>query len=715
MTITQAFNNVNLDTFNSDINTRIQDLISNTEILKSTFQNVNEIINEGLDSITSEHILNLKEGETDVGQFIKKKNQVTNDKEIEFIYQSVLLGKYSFSLNNVETIDLTKHSERYVRQQNFFSVKEPNKYYESKSKDIDIDDNETYTIKINNKSFEINDIEKSNKQQLREQLIKRFITKSDSSLDSPYTISRYEDTNGEIYLRLTFNENGSQTKRKFQRIGDLGSEFTLIQSGDAENPSIQDFLLTDIMIDVFYGLRTNVEFQITLNGTTELQINLFRGIEEVEQTSIDGNLYQKTKKLSRDTYNSNIPDYENVSQNAQYLNKFMEEDVHTIVNEKENLNFGFIFNITNDEQLQQMIREWLAIIIYEAKDIQLNIEVDDSKILIIDSAKDENGNVIKYSNVGSSDENSDFDDDGQIDWYKIQDTNSNLFDFYLRPTLFFNIKFDNIYENPIMGPPSHTRTQSMSLIHPDIQKFINKLMTYDYSNKEYYFANRIIGNLHLENINNYNNAEEKLQFEENLNKYMEDNKCLLNYLTKQSYEFSYVTHYKTFDNGETTQTINYSDVKTDTRQFLINENILLESMAGICGDPHILTFGGNRLELPHIENKFNLLTYGDLIINTETYFVGNEVFLKNIKIYYNNDDLLINLSNLELDKDLNNFKVNSKSINSIEICTYDNLFKFIFNSEINGFIVKSYEELTQSNSTGILMSNYFENCTINKL
>lgn len=701
MNITNAFNNVNLVTFNSNINTRIQDLILNIEILNSTFQKVNLIIDEDLN--TSEHILNLKEDETQVGQFKKTISQ--DEIKIEFIYQRVLLGTYILTSYG-ETINVTKHSKRYVGQQNFFSSKQPNFYFESKSKDIDIDDSETYTIEINNQSFEIKNIVKSDNDQLREQLIKRFITNSDSSLDLPYTISRYEDTNGEIYLRLTFKENKSQTLRKFQRIGDQSSDFTLIQSGDAENPSIQDFKLTDSVINVLNGQRTNAEFQITLNEKPELQINLFRGIEEVEQTEILGNFYKKTKKLSRDTYDF-------TSQESEYLFRFSEEDVHTIVNEKENLNFGFIFKTMNDMQLQQMIREWIAIIIYEAKKIQLNIEINNSKILIISNAKDENGNVITYSNVGSSDENSDFDVDGKIDWYKIQDSNFNFFDFYLRPTLFFNIRFDKTFVNPENGSGMQP---SQPPIRQDIEIFISKLMTYDYSNKDYYFANQIIGNLHLENINKYNSEAEKLSFERNLNTYMEENKCLLNNLTKLSYEFSYVTHYKTFNDGETTQIIDYNDViKTDTKQFLMDKNILLESMAGICGDPHILTFGGNRLELPHIENKFNLLTYGDLIINTETYFRGNEVFLKNIKIYYNNKELLINLSNLELDKELDNFKVNSSSKNSIEICTYDNLFKFIFNSEINGFIVKSYEDLNQSNSTGILMSNYFDNCIIENL
>lgn len=686
MNITNAFNNVNLGIFNSNINTRIQDLISNIEILKSTFQNVDQIIDTGLNTDTSEHILNLKEGETDVGQFKKTISQ--NEIKIEFIYQKVLFGKYSLTSYD-ETINVTKHSSQIHGETKFFSIKNPNMYFESKSKDIEVIN--SYKIELNNKSLQVDNIPNLSTEQLREHLIKRFINKSNSNLDSPYKISRYEDNDGVIYLRLTFKENESKTLRKFQREGDIAYDFNLIQMGDNNNPSIQDIEISENTVDIFNGNLMKKLFAIkTSTNDIEIDINLYRGIEEVEQTEILGNFYKKTKKLSYEIYNNG---------------SFQENDVNSavIVNEKENLNFGFIFNAMNDEQLQQMIREWLAIIIYEAKKIQLNIEINNSKILIISTAKDENGNIIIYDNQELY---QDFDKkDQKIDWYSIQDSNFNIFDFYLRPTLFFNIRFDKTF----------VVSDDLS-IHMDINSFINKLMTYDYSSKEYYFANQIIGNLHLENINKYNSEGEKLSFERNLNTYMEENKCLLNNLTKQSYEFSYVTHYKTFNDGETTQIIDYNnEIKSDTKYFLIDENILLENMAGICGDPHILTFGGNRLELPHIENKFNLLTYDNLIINTETYFRGKEVFLKNIKIYYDNKELLINLSNLELDKELDNFKVNSRSKNSIEICTYDNLFKFIFNSEINGFIVKSYEDLNQSNSKGILMSNYFDNCIIENL
>ena len=141
-----------------------------------------------------------------------------------------------------------------------------------------------------------------------------------------------------------------------------------------------------------------------------------------------------------------------------------------------------------------------------------------------------------------------------------------------------------------------------------------------------------------------------------------------------------------------------------------------ENEAGVCGDPHVLTFGGNRCELPHVVEKYNFLTTENLVINADTVMRGEEAFVNNIYINYNESSFTINLNTLDLVDEANfNFQVNQLGSLTKEFITEDSKFRFMVNSEKNGFLIKSIENLTQENSSGVLMSDDFDECIIKKL
>lgn len=142
-----------------------------------------------------------------------------------------------------------------------------------------------------------------------------------------------------------------------------------------------------------------------------------------------------------------------------------------------------------------------------------------------------------------------------------------------------------------------------------------------------------------------------------------------------------------------------------------------ETIGGIMGDPHILTFGGNRCELPHSINSYELLNNKNIKIYFNTTIVKDEVLVDNVLIKYNNEELIISLFTLEISKSQNNdnFLIFDLGEFSKKIKTNDNKYKIIFSSEKNGILVKSSEYLTQENSSGILMSDSFDECTVSKI
>lgn len=141
-----------------------------------------------------------------------------------------------------------------------------------------------------------------------------------------------------------------------------------------------------------------------------------------------------------------------------------------------------------------------------------------------------------------------------------------------------------------------------------------------------------------------------------------------------------------------------------------------DSVAGGTGDPHILTFGGNKCELPHNAEIYNFLTTKDLILNVNTYMKGEIALMENIYFKYNKSSFTLNLNSLEVTNEINfNFDIKQIGTLTKEITTDDKKYILIVNSEKNGIIIRSKQNLTQENSSGILMSDDFDECIIDKL
>ena len=171
--------------------------------------------------------------------------------------------------------------------------------------------------------------------------------------------------------------------------------------------------------------------------------------------------------------------------------------------------------------------------------------------------------------------------------------------------------------------------------------------------------------------------------------------------------------------GEDTSCLEGNKNKRTANKRLIAKDMLqirkdrIEIIAGVSGDPHVLTFGGNRCELPHEVKDYILLDAGGIEISGNTVFRGEEALLEKIKVKYYNSEFTINLFSLNIVSKNNfdeEFIFNTKSLKTKEIKSRDNNLTFLLNSEVNGLLVKTKYDLNQENSNGILMSDELENC-----
>lgn len=139
-------------------------------------------------------------------------------------------------------------------------------------------------------------------------------------------------------------------------------------------------------------------------------------------------------------------------------------------------------------------------------------------------------------------------------------------------------------------------------------------------------------------------------------------------------------------------------------------------IAGSAGDPHILTFGGNRCELPHTINAYEYLTTKDIKINIDTLIKGEEVLINNVYVKHQDSSFVINLFDLDVsNEDSFNFEYHQPGELTKLFVTNDGKYRILFNSEKNGLLIKSYDNLTQENSSGILMSDPFDECVIDNI
>ena len=168
------------------------------------------------------------------------------------------------------------------------------------------------------------------------------------------------------------------------------------------------------------------------------------------------------------------------------------------------------------------------------------------------------------------------------------------------------------------------------------------------------------------------------------------------------------------------------------RDFHFNNGCVQEDFdAGICEDPHILTFGGNRLDLPHDDNMYNMINGLDLKINVKSQLIGDGSFAKYFYVNYQNEEFVLDIDNLELKEltnkmDLKYHMLPNKDYDGIKFkfdkmkCTLivkstDGVMDLVFNSETRGLLIKSRLNFTQENSTGIMMSSYIEDSKLENL
>ena len=139
-------------------------------------------------------------------------------------------------------------------------------------------------------------------------------------------------------------------------------------------------------------------------------------------------------------------------------------------------------------------------------------------------------------------------------------------------------------------------------------------------------------------------------------------------------------------------------------------------IAGSAGDPHILTFGGNRCELPHTINAYEYLSTKDIKINIDTLIKGDEVLINNVYVKHQDSSFVINLFDLEVSNENSfNFEYHQPGELTKLFVTNDGKYRLLFNSEKNGLLIKSYDNLTQENSSGVLMSDPFDECVIDNI
>ena len=168
------------------------------------------------------------------------------------------------------------------------------------------------------------------------------------------------------------------------------------------------------------------------------------------------------------------------------------------------------------------------------------------------------------------------------------------------------------------------------------------------------------------------------------------------------------------------------------RDLHINNGCVQEDFdAGICEDPHILTMGGNRLDLPHDENIYNMIDGLGLKINVKSQILGDGSYAKYFYISYENEEFVLDIDDLELKEKStkvktkyhmleptdyvgNNF-IFEKKMRTLLVKSTDGIMELTFNAETRGMLIKSRIDFTQENSTGVMMSNSIDDCIRTKL
>ena len=153
--------------------------------------------------------------------------------------------------------------------------------------------------------------------------------------------------------------------------------------------------------------------------------------------------------------------------------------------------------------------------------------------------------------------------------------------------------------------------------------------------------------------------------------------------------------------------------------------------AGICEDPHILTFGGNRLDLPHNDHIYSMINGLGLKINVKSQLIGEGSYAKYFYVNYKGEEFILDIEDLNIKQSANRVKtkyhmlesidytgnnfVFEKQLRSLIVRSTDGVMELVFNAETRGLLIKSRLNFTQENSTGVMMSNYSDECELKEL
>jgi len=153
--------------------------------------------------------------------------------------------------------------------------------------------------------------------------------------------------------------------------------------------------------------------------------------------------------------------------------------------------------------------------------------------------------------------------------------------------------------------------------------------------------------------------------------------------------------------------------------------------AGICEDPHILTFGGNRLDLPHNDHIYTMINGLGLRINVKCQLIGEGSYAKYFYVNYQGEDFIIDIDDLNIKQSANRVKTKYHMLKSIDysgnnfifekqmrtliVRSTDGIMELVFNAETRGLLINSRLNFTQENSSGVMMSNYADECELEDL
>jgi len=153
--------------------------------------------------------------------------------------------------------------------------------------------------------------------------------------------------------------------------------------------------------------------------------------------------------------------------------------------------------------------------------------------------------------------------------------------------------------------------------------------------------------------------------------------------------------------------------------------------AGICEDPHILTFGGNRLDLPHNDHIYTMINGLGLRINVKCQLIGEGSYAKYFYVNYQGEDFIIDIDDLNIKQSANRVKTKYHMLKSIDysgnnfifekqmrtliVRSTDGIMELVFNAETRGLLINSRLNFTQENSSGVMMSNYADECELEEL